>query len=291
MHEALQDTTGEGRRSAFRLAGYEFTVTCCSDEIADVIGSLFAGCRAEHVTPHADAYEIRSARRSDGAVVELRDRGKGLARGSAGMVIDRLIWETSSRSFAHGAFVFVHAGVAALDGIGVMLPGGPDHGKSTTVAGLVRAGFDFLSDEAAVLDMNDGTLRCFPRPMTLSESSMDALPGLRGQLPARYDAFRSDEHRMAPGDLRPGAVGTTCRPAFIVAPAYREGEETRLEPMGRPDTLRLLVEQSFNLARFGGDGFRFLAGVVRRAECYRLTIGDLPAAVRAVRGLFDGADA
>lgn len=291
MLERLQETTDEGWPQAFRLADYSFSVTCGSDAIADVIGSLFAACRTELATSPADAYEIQPSRGSDGAIVELRVGGKRLARGAADMVIDRLIWETSSRSFTQGDLLFVHAGVVAVDGVGVMLPGGPDQGKSTTVAGLVRAGFDFLSDEAAALDMTVGAIRSFPRPITLSGSSLDALPGLRGELPARYDAFWSDDHRIAPVDLRPDAVGTTCHPAFIVAPAYREGKVTRIEPMGRADTLRLLVDQSFNLTRFGGDGFRFLADVVRRAECYRLTIGDLPTAVRAVQGLFDRVEA
>lgn len=289
MHELVPDTTFNGLPRAFRLADYGFTVRCCSVHIDDVICSLFDACRTEHANPCPDAYEIQPSRGADGAIVELRLRGRRLARGAADMVIDRLIWETSSRSFAQGDFLCVHAGVAALDGVGVVLPGGPDHGKSTTVAGLVRAGFEFLSDEAAALDMTDGTVRSFPRPITLSESSLNALPGLRRELRPHSAAFWSDDHRIAPGDLRPDAVVSTCVPAFVVAPAYRDREVTRIEPMTRPDMLRLLVDQSFNLRRFGGDGFRFLADVVRRAECYRLTIGDLPTAVRAIRGLFDRA--
>jgi hypothetical protein len=49
-----------------------------------------------------------------------------------------------------------------------------------------------------------------------------------------------------------------------------------------------LVEQSFNLERFGGAGVRILAEIVRGAECYRLTFSDLDEAVGIVEGLSDG---
>jgi hypothetical protein len=75
--------------------------------------------------------------------------------------------------------------------------------------------------------------------------------------------------------------------AFVVVPYYDEASDTRLESMSRSDALCALVQQNFNLDRFGARGFRLLADVVRGAECFRLTVGDLGAAVEAVEGLFD----
>lgn len=276
-------------RAAFRLADYEFSVASGAPEIVDAVGRLFAGCRAGHIGASADAYEFRPSRGSDGANVELILRGKRVARGPIDSAIDRLIWDTSTRAFASGDFLFVHAGVASWGGRGVMLPAPPDHGKSTTVAALVRAGFDFLSDEAAALDLVDGTVHPFPRPVSLSRASLDALDGSERRGPEPSAAGIGEEHRFAPDDLRPGALGVRCRAAFIVAPSYLADAHTRLEPVGRPEMLQLLVEQSFNLSKFGSDGFRLLARVVRGAECYRLTIADLPTAVDAVRGLFEEA--
>jgi len=120
----------------------------------------------------------------------------------------------------------------------------------------------------------------------LSGASLRLLPGLEEELPVAYEAFRSLKHRMSPDDLRPGALGAPCRIAFIVSPSYVEDGLTRLDPMDRPEALRLLVEQSFNLERSGGEGFRALADVVRNATCYRLTMGDLASAIGAVRELF-----
>ena len=210
-----------------------------------------------------------------------------VARGPVGAAIDRLVWDASSRAFASASSLFVHAGVVSRGGLGVMLPAPPDHGKSTTVAALVRAGFDFLSDEAAVLDPADGMVHPFPRPMSLSTASLNAVDGSTGWTRDPTDLRSPDEHRIAPDDLRPGALGSACPVAFIVAPSYRAGASTRLEPLARPEALRLMVEQSFNLVRFGADGFRLLGDITRGADCYRLTIGDLPSAVDAIEGLFE----
>lgn len=276
---------GSPRLAAFRLADYEFSVASGVPEVLDVVGRLFAGCRTEHIGSSADPYEFRPSRGSDQTNVELVLRGTRVARGPVDSAIDRLIWDTSTRAFASGDFLFVHAGVASLDGRGILLPAPPDHGKSTTVAALVRAGFDFLSDEAAALDLADGSVHPFPRPLSLSSASLDALEGAERRRTGDPD---DQEHRMAPDDLRPGALGGTCRAAFIVAPSYQADARTRIDPVGRPEMLQLLVEQTFNLKKFGADGFRLLADVVRGAECYRLTIADLPTAVQAVRRLFEG---
>lgn len=272
--------------ASFRLGDYEFSVACASPETGDAIERLFAACRVDVLAASTDVYELRPVDGRDGGF-ELRVGGKRAAHGPLGAALDRLVWHASSRAFDSGRLLFVHAGVAALDGVAVVLPAPPDHGKSTTVAALVRSGFDFLSDEAAALDPADGRVHPFPRPLMLSRTSLDALPGFRWPPGDRGEPDGAREYRMTPDDLRLGAMGSAGRIGFVVAPDFRSGADTRLEPMRRPEALRLLVEQSFNLTRFGGAGFRLLAEVVRGAECYRLTIGDLSTAVRAVWGLVE----
>lgn len=70
--------------------------------------------------------------------------------------------------------VFVHAGVVAWRGHGVLLPGYSFAGKSTLVAELVRAGATYYSDEYAVLD-REARVHPFPRPLQLRK------PGERRQ--------------------------------------------------------------------------------------------------------------
>ena len=62
--------------------------------------------------------------------------------------------------------VFVHAGVVAVDGRAVVIPGRSFAGKTTLVAELVRAGAEYYSDEFAVIDPN-GRVHPYPRPLSI----------------------------------------------------------------------------------------------------------------------------
>ncbi len=58
--------------------------------------------------------------------------------------------------------VFVHAGVVAVDGRAILLPGRSGAGKTTLVRALVAAGATYYSDEYAVLDA-DGRVHPYAR--------------------------------------------------------------------------------------------------------------------------------
>jgi hypothetical protein len=202
-------------------------------------------------------------------------------------MVDWLVADLCRRAVAGTTrYLAIHAAVASRDDRAIILPAAPDGGKSTLVAGMVRAGSSFLSDEVALIDPQTGWVHPFPRPLLLDPSSVAALNGLEDELPPDYELFRLDKYHVAPDDLRAGALGIERPVSLIVQPRYEAGAVSRLEAMSRADALRLLVEQSFNLDRSGGEGVLALAEVVRGATCYRLTFGDLAWAVRIVHGLF-----
>jgi hypothetical protein len=72
--------------------------------------------------------------------------------------------------------VFVHAGVVAWHGLGILIPGASCAGKSTLVAALLRAGATYYSDEYAVLDPS-GLVHPFARQMSIR--SADGTPARR----------------------------------------------------------------------------------------------------------------
>jgi hypothetical protein len=67
-------------------------------------------------------------------------------------------------------FVFVHAGVVEWQGRAIVIPGRSFSGKTTIVAGFLRAGATYYSDEYAVLDPN-GRVHPFAKPLSLREGS------------------------------------------------------------------------------------------------------------------------
>jgi hypothetical protein len=63
-------------------------------------------------------------------------------------------------------WLFVHAGVVALDGRALVVPGGTFTGKTTLVQALMQGGATYYSDEYAVLD-GAGLVHPYPRPLSI----------------------------------------------------------------------------------------------------------------------------
>lgn len=166
------------------------------------------------------------------------------------------------RSFA------VHAGaVAGRDGV-VAWPGVSGAGKSTLTAACLRAGLRYVSDEALVL--SDGSVRPYPKPLSLSGWSLAAvdLPG-----------------------LPPGAAERPVPPAelgaAVAAPPLALRHLLRLERRPGPPSLRpaepgalalLVLEHSFNHYKDPGAAFTEATRAARDASCWTLGYDDPGAA-------------
>lgn len=181
--------------------------------------------------------------------------------------------------------VAVHSGVVALDGQGVLIPGDADAGKSTLVAALVSAGFDYLSDEAALLDLEQPLVRPYPRALALEKGSWPLLSWLDPG-PRCDDAYApQDLWLLAPEDIRPGSLGTACRPRLIVFPHVTPGVPSDLRRISRSETVRRLARRATNLVEHGASGFRALVAAVESSSCWDLDLDGTAAAVGEVRSL------
>lgn len=184
--------------------------------------------------------------------------------------------------------IAVHAAAASWRDQGLVFPAPMDSGKTTLVAGLVRAGFDYLTDEAALLDARTGRLLPFPKTLWMEASSVRAFPELSRKLPIEYRDLSRLRTYVRPGDLRPNPTGGPCWVRFVIAPSYRKGADTRLEPISRAQALMKLARNSFNFKRFGGGGLAILRSALAGAQCYELQMGDLDSAIRAVQAVSQG---
>lgn len=260
------------------MLSYRFRIRT---EVADVGARLDRLLERFRVAGVDEAPTYRVTSPLNGIHEVLRD-GKVVQRSeSPEVLVDYLLWEVSVRAVQeeHG-FLALHAGAVAYRGSGVLLPAPPDSGKTTLSAALTRAGFDYLSDEAALIDPADGWVHPFPRPLWMERPTVEKFPDL---LDRRPGAVRP-QYPVPPEELRAGSVGVPCPVRFVVAPSYRREATTALEPMSRGEAVVLLWENSFNLADFGRAGVELLTAVVRGAACYRLRMGDLDEAVRLVQG-------
>lgn len=188
------------------------------------------------------------------------------------------LWHLTQKSIAGARNrLVIHAGVVARDGYAIVMPGAPNAGKSTLTASLVLAGFEYLSDEAAVVNLERIVVEPFPRALSLDPGSFPLLPELRPRTTDELSVLVKDQWFILP-DRRgaPSPVG------LVVVPHLVPGEPSRLEPMTRSDALETMVAHAFNLRKHGKAGFRALAAMVRSAGCHRLLLGDLTSATQAL---------
>lgn len=183
-----------------------------------------------------------------------------------------------------GDFLLVHAGsVVTPGGKGLLLPGASGSGKTTLTAGLVRAGFGYLSDEAGAIDPVTRRLYPYPRTLCLKEGSFELFAELNGR---RATLRRlGSEWYVRPESIRPGALAGPCDVRFVIAPLYREGSDTRLIPMTKGQAVAELWDSLWNRAVYRDRALRLLTDVVTSSRSFRLTYGELDEAVGHIERL------
>jgi len=138
-------------------------------------------------------------------------------------------------SLAAPGQVFVHAGVVAVDGSAIVIPGRSFTGKTTLVGALLELGATYLSDEYAVLDPS-GAVWPYRRPLSFrtrsgrTDVAPEALGPVGGPGPFTVAAVISTSYRAgATWDPVPGtaaecafalldnAVAARTRPGAVLA--------------------------------------------------------------------------
>jgi len=139
--------------------------------------------------------------------------------------------------------VFVHAGVVAVEGRAILVPGRSGAGKTTLVRALVEAGATYYSDEYAVLD-RDGRVHPYPRRLSVRVRSgakeRYPVPRNRGRHPVPVGLVVETRYqpraRWKPVSLTPGEIAFALlantvpareRPAEVLAVLARTAAQAR----------------------------------------------------------------
>jgi len=279
----LSDASGTACDDRFRVLSSIFRVRTDSEDSSSLLNRLFGAMRADDEEVDV-SYEL--AMDPGKATVHLETDGVPVLKHvSAADGFGYLTWHMMREAVARAGYVIVHAGVVARGDRAVVLPGHSGSGKSTLVAGLVRAGYDYLSDEMAAFDPATAQLIPVPRAMTIKRGSMNLFPGLE-------DGFGPGERQLLNGaifvraeDLDSTVVRGPRRLDAVVSPSYAPNVATELTPMSRAEAVSVLATNAFNLDAWGGRGIRVLAEAARAAECYRLAFGSLDEAVSTIRAI------
>jgi len=185
-------------------------------------------------------------------------------------------------------FFIVHAGVAERGGAAVLLCGPPGSGKSTLCAALVARGWRLLSDEVALIDPETLKIAATARPVSLKNESIEAIT--RFALSAAFGPEAPETHKGMIRHMRPPMesvqrIDAEARPRWILYPNYAPNAETRLTPIPKARAFMRTANNAFNYQILGAEGFRSLAAVIDRCDCFELAYGDLKEAIRVIEGL------
>jgi hypothetical protein len=203
--------------------------------------------------------------------------------------IEWLLWDVN-RSVAEASshLLELHAGAVQAGTEGIVFPAPSGSGKSTLVAGLVRQGLRYLTDELVCLSDDGATLSPYPKPIALKGTSIELFR--TDDVAARTGPFLGEEWYLRPDDLGADAIGEPCRPSLIVLPRYQRDTETALRRLSDTETFLALALNSVNLDAHGERGTELIADLIARCPAYELVMSDLGAACTLVLGLVAGLD-
>ncbi len=194
-----------------------------------------------------------------------------------------LLWHVNAEVVRRSTlrYPLVHAAAAVSHGVAVLLPAPAESGKTTTVAGLVRAGFGYLTDEVVAIDPDTLLAQPYPRALCVDRGSWEVLADLR---PPHGDRM-TGQWQLPPRSIRADAVSEAVPVRLIVVPTYIRDAMTELVGVSKGEMLVRLADSTFQFQSAPQRNLDVLAQVLEQADCYRLTLSDLADGIRLIADL------
>lgn len=175
----------------------------------------------------------------------------------------------------------VHAAVAALPETedAIVFPADSGSGKSTLASTLMLSGWDLLSDEIALFDLDDQRLTALARPTILKGYSLELLAkrfsdravfGPRGRI---LDPPQPIAH-MQPTEASVRINGKKYRPTAFVFPSREPGVSLQLEPLTAGQAFAMVSQFGINYRTHGEAGFHAVLELARSCPAFRLHYED-----------------
>ena len=198
-----------------------------------------------------------------------------------------LVWYTAILD--HSFFLDIHAGVVRDENGCILLPAPPGSGKSTLTAALVCAGFQFFSDEVALLE--EETFNVFPLPLALcfKDTGVEAISQFYPQVKTLPFHNRGDGKRVCymPPPAHSALADTSPQPVkALVFPSYLPDATTKLDRLEPLDALKLLMDQCLVIDKqLDREKVAGMIDWVLGMSSYRLTYSNTDEAVARIKSL------
>lgn len=197
-----------------------------------------------------------------------------------------LNWVISSHAHEH---LVLHAAAVERDGEALILAADPGSGKSTLCAALVHQGWRLLSDELALVRLDNGLVDPIARPISLKNQSIDVVRAWGEGIdlgPVCEDTAKGRVAHMKPPRASVAALGVPARPAMVVFPRYEAGAGVGSEAVGSGHGFLELLRHAFNWPLLATDGFEAMATLLADLPLFRLRHGSCEDAVAHIEHLW-----
>ena len=185
-------------------------------------------------------------------------------------------------------WLLLHASSVERDGRALVMSGESGSGKSTLAAVLATRGWRLMGDEFALVDLDTGDIRAFPRATSLKEGAIDEMlrhlpaerfgPALAGTPKGRLRHVRPDRSAITRMDV-------PATPALILFPRFGFAEEVL--PMGAAELFVRLTQASTNYVPLRRRGYDALTRLVTTVPAVAVDYPDTGTAVAMVERLWD----
>lgn len=185
----------------------------------------------------------------------------------------------------HRYLLYIHAGVVCDGGSVILMPAPSGRGKSTLTAGLMHAGFQYFSDEVALLEEGSFHTASVSLSLCVKSTAWDRLAPLFPELRDLAEHQRPDgkivKYLPPPARALPKDRKRSAPVRRIVFPYYDPSAKTVLRSLSKGEALHRLLDQCLALP-LDLDFARVEALVrwISRIECSELIISSLEEGVR-----------
>lgn len=182
----------------------------------------------------------------------------------------------------------IHAGAVAHRDRVILLPAKSGGGKTTLIAGLLKNGFRYLTDEIAVIDPQTLEVYPFPKPLNVKIGSLSLFADFGPEMQLIGKNGQSVEksiHHVLVNSSFIHAMDKPLPVRDIIFVQYDPQAECRLTPVSRANAIFEMARCSFNQYRFKEKGIEILDSLVRGCQCYHLKFSQASNAVHLIKEL------
>jgi len=193
-------------------------------------------------------------------------------------LLQRNFWAFALLKLLRNRSIFsLHAAAVTRNGLGVLIVGPPGSGKSTLAIGLIRRGWNYLSDDALLLRENSHGIEALACRKNFYVNTNVAANYAEFPLAGEVaDSYGGTKRRLKIEEAYPAQFLEKCHPTVLLFPRIVTERQSILLPCDGITALRNLLAQSgsqlFDQNSMGKQ-LDLLARLLRQTTCYELKAG------------------